>query len=177
MRVIGIDPSSARIGLAHADGTVESISPDRGVTGAQRLAQLRDRLTLAIRRRPPLPDLAVIEGYSLDPRRLSVMIVLGEVGGVVRLAMHDLTIGYVEVPPTSLKLYATGSGKADKTAMVQAAVNLGAPGHVNHDEADAWHARRMGRGVYHQLESATAKHEHDALARCGAKWPAGPIAP
>lgn len=163
MRVVGVDPSTARIGYA-SDDVVRSLMSTAGAKDpARRLHELRREFVGILRRFPPLPDLVAVEGYSLGGAVGQLAkFRIGEVGGMIRLALFDLDVPFVEIPPKSVKRYATGNGNADKDRMVAAALELGAPV-TNHDEADAWHLRRMARAA-HGLELVEHDHERDALA-------------
>lgn len=169
-RIAGLDLSTARIGLATTTGELLSLVPRTGPNDrGRRLAEIRDLVDRALLLHPPRPDLIVIEGYSLGSPNRSTLLTLGEVGGAVRCRLFELDIPYVEVPPSSVKRFATGAGNADKYRMIQAAIDLGARGSVNDDEADAFHLRRMGRAA-HGLEFGLQAHELDALANCGVSW-------
>ena len=62
------------------------------------------------------PSVAVIEGYAFAARSRQHR--LGEIGGVVRLACAQAGVRTIyEVPPTTLKKFFTGSGKASKEDM------------------------------------------------------------
>lgn len=62
-------------------------------------------------------------------------LLLGLRGVILRLA-EDYSVPVFEVPPNTLKLWATGSGRASKEMMVASAQQRGYTG-VSHDEADA----------------------------------------
>lgn len=165
MRIAGLDLSTSRIGYAAPDGDLFSISATAGASDpARRLHELLRELERLLRLFPPRPDLVAVEGYSLaSPGRLA-LVRLGEIGGVVRLRLFELDVPYVEIPPSSLKRFATGHGNADKYRMQARAIELGARGSVNDDEADAFHLRRMAR-IAHGIESTTMlPHEADAIA-------------
>lgn len=176
----GLDTSTARIGYATPTGEVVSITAPAGADDPnRRLHQLWRGIVRVIRAYPPIPDLVAIEGYSLGmmtvtkatstgthktPTGVLSKIRLGEVGGIARLACFELDIPIVDIPPSSLKLFATSRGNADKEAMRKAAIARGVRGSVNHDEADAWHARRMARAA-HGLEGPLADHELTAISK------------
>src|SRR5690606_3576769 len=65
-------------------------------------------------RRMLLPgfDLAVIEGYAYGRHNKAHQI--GELGGIIRLTLHEENVPFIEVPPAVLKKYATGKGTAPK---------------------------------------------------------------
>jgi hypothetical protein len=74
---------------------------------------------------------------------------LGELGGLIRVAIAEMSLEigdmrWAVVPPATLKTYALGVGRGDKTAMVVAArERLGFTG-LSHDQADAYWLRAMG---------------------------------
>lgn len=169
MRIASLDNSTKRIGYADADGGLHSITVAAGAEDKpRRLHQMATALTLELRRHPPFPDLIIVEGYVPNsPNRWS-LIRLGELGGVVRLRLFELDIPFVEIPPPSVKKFATGKGNAGKDQMVAAAEALDA--HVrNDDEADAFHLRRFGLCA-HGLEPTVHEHEYQAIRDCGVKF-------
>lgn len=170
MNVVGLDLSTKRIGFAAADGQLLSISGHAGAEDPyRRLHELTRELARAFRVRPPGPDLVVVEDYALGaPGRLS-LVRLGEIGGIVRTWLFEQDWPIVLVSPSSVKRFATGNGNADKAAMISRAIELGARGNVNDDEADAFHLRRMGRAA-HGLEGVLLDHELDAIANAGISW-------
>ncbi len=163
MRILGLDLSTKRVGFADVDGNTFSITTAYGADeNPRRLSTMASQIERRIRTHPPLPDLVVIEGYSLNSPGRIALIRLGEIGGVVRCHLHELDIPFMEVPPASLKRHATGNGNADKDRMYDRAKELGSPAR-NHDEADAWLLRRMARQA-HGFEQPTLAHELDAIA-------------
>lgn len=169
MRVAGLDVSTSRIGYADPSGGLHSITARAGAEDkARRLHELKRAVERAVVLYPPRPDLVVIEGYAPNgPNRWS-LIRLGEIGGVIRAALFDLDIPFREVPPKSLKLFATGKGNADKVMMVRAVEALDVAV-MNDDEADAFHARRFGLCSL-GMESVEHEHEARAIRDCGVRW-------
>lgn len=169
MRIAALDNSTKRIGYADADGGLHSITVQAGAEDKpRRLHQMAEALTLALRRHPPFPDLIIVEGYvPASPNRWS-LIRLGELGGVVRLRLFELTIPFVEVPPKSVKLFATGNGNAGKPMMIAAAEARDVHVH-NDDEADAYHLRRFGLCAT-GMEPTVDDHEFRAIRDCGVTW-------
>lgn len=152
IRVVGIDASTSCIGVALTDGTCRSIRPTAPDT-ARRLHELTARL--ATRLHAQQPDLVVIEDYNSGARKvgttrvvpITTIIALAELGGCIRLTLFELAIPYVAINASTLKHFATGHGRSDKEAMLQAARDAGAEV-ANHDEADAWWLRIAGRQRY-----------------------------
>lgn len=170
MNVVGLDLSTKRIGFASATGELVSISGHAGAADPyRRLHELSRELARAFALRPPRPDLVVVEDYSLaSPGRIA-LVRLGEIGGIVRTWLFEQDWRLVLVPPSSVKRFATGNGNAPKEAMIARAIELGARGNVNDDEADAFHLRRMARAA-HGLEGRLLDHELDAITNAGTTW-------
>lgn len=135
--VVGLDLSLTATGYANDAGTgTLTAAPKKGCA---RLALLRDLVSLECRD----ADLVVVEGYAFAARN-SHAHALGELGGVIRLALHEAGVPFVDVPPASLKKYATGKGNANKGEMLAAAIRrLGYEG-ASDNEADAMWLRAMG---------------------------------
>lgn len=92
-------------------------------------------------------QVVVLEGYSFGSRGRAVYDI-GELGGVVRWALFDSGVPFVDVAPSSLKKYATGKGNSPKDAMIAAAIRrFGFPGSDN-NEADAYLLWCMARHAY-----------------------------
>ena len=173
MNVVGLDLSTKRVGFAAADGELFSISAHAGAEDPyRRLHELGREIERALRLRPPAPELVVVEGYSLAMHPgggILSKIRLGEIWGIVRTRLFEMGIRFVDVPPSSVKRFAVGNGNAKKEQMVSRAIELGARGNVNDDEADAFHLRRMARAAY-GLEGDLLGHELDAIANAGISW-------
>ena len=164
--VVGLDLSLTSSGVATRDRAFTLPTTLRGV---ERLAHLRSTILSLV---GPL-DLVVIEGYSYGSRS-SQAHALGELGGVIRLALHEGGIRYVIVPPKSVKKYATGKGNAGKEEMLTEAVRrLGYAGHSN-DEADALWLRAMALDA---LGAPFVKMpEAHRIALTAIEWPGAVVA-
>lgn len=57
--------------------------------------------------------------------------------GAIEMAAYDAGIPCLDIDPSTIKKWATGSGKADKEAMLRAARGMGYKG-TNEHEADAY---------------------------------------
>lgn len=141
MTVIGLDLSLTATGVADSDGT-RTLKPVVGLAGMARLAAFRNALLAACEG----ADLVVVEGYSFGTKgQASRAHSLGELGGVVRLALFEARIPYADCPPASLKRYGTGKGNANKGQMLEAAAKRsGLDFAGDHNRADAWWLRQMG---------------------------------
>lgn len=164
MRALGLDLSLTSTGVAHPDGTVERLAPR--VTGMERLAWFR----AAIVERVELVDVVAVEGYAMGSKRQSHSYATGELGGVIRLALHDSGVTFVEIPPALLKKYATGRGNGTKDEVLVAAVKRLSYDGANNDEADALWLRAMA--LHHYDERVVDVPQIHAAALDKVVWPA-----
>lgn len=149
MKPLALDLSLTATGWATVDACGTLTPPKGQDRGPERLAWLRAAvLSLAAD-----ADVVVLEGYSYASKGRAV-VSMGELGGVIRLALHDAGIPFVEVAPAVVKKAATGAGNSRKEAVLVAAVQrLGYEGHSN-DEADALWLLELARHAL-QLPGAT----------------------
>ena len=120
--IVGVDLSLDSTGLAGADWTDRIGSDDDGTLLGRydRLRGLTRRVWDGIHAGEP-PDLVVIEGPSHNSRYGHAHDRSGLWWMVVGRLLHE-SVPVAVVPPTCLKKYATGSGRAGKDAVLIAAV-------------------------------------------------------
>ena len=63
------------------------------------------------------PVAIAVENYAFGARNRAHQ--LGELGGVVRVHLHEMGYAFTNVPPTSLKKYVLGKGNAAKDLMLK----------------------------------------------------------
>ena len=128
--VVGLDLSLTATGVF--DGLPSTIKTKH--RGMERIDVIESCVRMVVN--ACTDPLVMIEGYSFGSRS-SQAHALGELGGCVRLMLHRSGVPWVDVPPSTLKTYATGRGNAGKTEVVVAArERLGYTGHDD-NEADA----------------------------------------
>jgi Holliday junction resolvasome RuvABC endonuclease subunit len=138
-RVLGVDLSLTATGLAHPDGSALTFKPT--YQGFQRLAEIRNAVLDAVM--ISHASFVAIEGYSMGSKGSSFLS-LAELGGIVRFAFWAGGLRWLDVPPSTLKRYATGKGNADKATVLQAAwKRLGYEG-TDHNAADALWLQAIG---------------------------------
>lgn len=116
-------------------------------------------------------DLVVIEGYSMGTaRQQSHAHALGELGGVVRVALFERGVPFVDVPPATMKKLATGKGNANKDEVFAAAIRrLGYTG-TSKDEADArWLLEAALQHYSHAAATVLPEIQRGALVKV--VWP------
>lgn len=170
MRILGLDLSITCTGVAFPDDTTAMIRP-RG-QGYARLLGIENRIDAAVR--IGRPDLAVIEdiraGLKGDAAKVIPM-----VHAAALLPLLRYGVPYVFVNASTLKLYATGYGGADKAAMAVAALTYAGrefTGDKGGDQCDAWWLRAAGHAAYGEPVVRVPKANTDALREVA--WPALP---
>lgn len=143
------------------------LSPPRQMGGVVRLAWLRDQILDRVGSPPFDVDLVVLEGYAFA--RPNQAHQLGELGGVVRLALFEAGIRWLAVPPAVLKKFATGRGNAKKAEVLTEAVRRLHYGGSNDNEADALWLLHMARVYYGLVPPAVPKVQQEALVKIA--WP------
>jgi hypothetical protein len=104
---VGIDQSYSGFALTFlaSDGRYETRVIKFDGSGVKRLADIRGYLNAQLNRN--IID-AAMEGYAFGSHMSNM---LGELGGVVKLAVYDANkLDTLIIPPTSLKKYVTGKG-------------------------------------------------------------------
>jgi len=139
---LGIDPSLTSLGISMSGQTV---SIRRESTGPQRLVEIRDNVMHVVRHNKI--DCVAIEHYSYASRN-SQAHSIGELGGVLRVALYEEGIPTVEIPPTCRAKFATGKGNAGKSEVVSAIsarTGIVWNGGDGTDRCDAWVLEEMLR--------------------------------
>jgi crossover junction endodeoxyribonuclease RuvC len=153
IRTIGIDPSLRGTGICFLAGGVLTphFLPEEKLRGAERLVELRRRLSALLDNFGAAPDIAIIENYAYDAiNRLADM---AEWGGQIKVELFERKIEFVVATPQQLKGFATGNGGADKdkvTEWVEKKWGLNVDG--NDNLSDAATLAKMGE-VYLTGES------------------------
>lgn len=168
--IVGIDPSLNSLGFAHRvnDQVLAFCIGSSKLRGLQRIKFLRDAVSEALDQYTP--TMVAFEGYALGFRGKSNTIFdLGELGGVLKLLILERGIDILLVPPTSLKLFATGKGNADKdqvSVSVKALLGVSFPTSDQYDAAGLlamgelyYSSRRLRRG-------GILPHRKKALESC-----------
>lgn len=164
--VIGLDLSLTSTGVAGEDWTDHIRTKTR--RGDARLDYLINAVADFIKR----ADLVVMEGPSYGHAALAGHEDLAGLRVLVRRYCWRHHIPYAVIPPSSLKLYATGRGNATKGEVRSAVADrygIHTEGAARYDEADAYIAMAAGMDWSgHQLATIP---ERNARALGGCTWP------
>jgi crossover junction endodeoxyribonuclease RuvC len=167
--VVGIDLSLTATGIAAVGGLSTIKSGSSGDTIIDRLVRLGlilEQVRQHVSTTPAAVTLVLVEGPSLGQQRQG-----GEHlrAGLWWLLMDRLNLwGHhpVDVPPATLKKFATGKGNATKADMRMALFQRGGLDVRDDNQVDAWWLRQVG---LHLLDDPTAvklpKTHLDALAK------------
>lgn len=175
MRVVGLDLSLTATGIARYDGVTMTLS-GKAYSGAARLGALRDGVLMMSgvvcqeAFDTERPDLVCIEGYSFASRHGGER--LGELGGVIRLALHEQKMPWVEIAPKIVKKLATGKGNAAKEEVFAAAIRRLSYKGSSLDEADALWVREVA--LQHFGDPSCELPAAHLVALKGIEWPAIP---
>lgn len=143
MKIVAFDLSLTGTGYATGGDHGVLRPPKAAGKGMERLYFIVNE----VRRLAEDASIAVIEGYSYGSQGRAV-VSMGELGGVVRLALWAQGVPVVEVAPGTLKKYATGSGNAKKPDMLMAAVKRLGVEETDDNIIDALWLRQMALDHY-----------------------------
>ncbi len=161
MHIVGIDLSLTGTGYyvlkttaPHTYGRIEA----RKLRGVERLEYIREKLEPIIigyqridmdgvdMRLDDQPDLVCLEGYSFGSQGRAVF-QIGELGGVIRLMLHQRGINWIEISPSSVKKFATGKGNSKKDQVMLGVYKKWGFEAPTSDEADAFVLAHIGQAV------------------------------
>lgn len=171
MKILALDLSLTATGYAGGAAVRPGVltPPKDAARGPARLAWIRDSV-LVLAAHGDSADLVCMEGYSFGQARgSSQMHSTGELGGVVRLALWEHRIPYVEIAPGTLKRYATGRGNAPKDEVLVAAVRRLRYDGSDHNVADAMWLLAMALDHYGAPPVQMPAAHRQALA--AVQWP------
>lgn len=173
LRFAGLDTSLSACGVVNAAGRCLTVRPNSGGDLRARLDQLVRGVVMHLRAGGGV-DIAGVEGYNPGGIQGVTMAKLGAARELICLELWRANVLIVDLPPKSIKLYATGKGNADKPTVWDAAVAASPDGLEprTHDEGDAWWARQLVMAKYQPLHvdlvDVTAEQQR---AIDGIRWP------
>ncbi|MCU1488249.1 MAG: hypothetical protein JWN67_4995 [Actinomycetia bacterium] len=150
VRCVGLDTSLTATGVVAADGKPITIKP-RTSGMPSRLDELVNGTIHHLR--PCGADVAAVEGLNPHGIQGMTMAKLGAAREILCWAMWRDGIVVVDIPPSNLKLYATGKGNAPKEEVWDAAVAASPAGLEprTNDEGDAFWLRQIALANYAPL--------------------------
>jgi crossover junction endodeoxyribonuclease RuvC len=159
MRYVGIDPST-KTGIVVMDETREwtkeitskiKSDPERFI---DLTTQILDWLSEG--------DRICIEGFSYGSKGKGVSTQYG-IGWLIRAELIRNGYTYIDVPPTSVKKFATGKGNTKKDEMVLPIYKKWGFEHASDNVRDAFVLAQMAKGIYDS--SNLTEYQKDALKK------------
>ena len=160
MRILALDLSLTATGWC-CDGVTGVIKPK--TRGWERMNQI----TSAILDLHQDADIVVLEGYSYGSQGRAIVQIHG-LGEIVRFKLWKAEVPYADVPPSTLKKFATGKGNAGKDEMISCAIRKFGFEGADNNEADAYLLWQMAQDFYCGGTTLT-QYQMNALAKV--EWP------
>ena len=161
-KMMGLDLSLTSTGVS-INGETFAIKPK--TKGIERLVEISDRIVNFAVNAGSIA--VVIEGYSFGSK-FSRAHSLGELGGVVKVALHKAGFCIVEVPPKCRAKFATGNGNAGKVDVLEALKRQFPErfydGYCD-DECDAWVLEQMAYAKLNESWYSWSKAQLAALEK------------
>ncbi len=159
--ILGLDPSLTSTGWCRPNQQTGLIITGK-LTGPERLVFIRE----AVRSLLAGVELVVIEAVPTHGA-MSIAPLAG-LGSVLRVAIYEAGIPYVDVSPSTRAKFACGDQKhRDKDAVLARAIRAGSTANTN-DEADAYWLHRIATAAYQPID-ALPKYQAEAVT--GIAWP------
>lgn len=136
-RVVGLDLSLTATGIAHPDGTTNTINP-----GDLRDEPRLDDIVSHVLDAATATDLVALEGLSHGAKGSSRDQLAG-LHWLVRYHLWEEQRAYLVVPPSTVKTYATGKGNATKPDMRMALYQRAGIDQPDDNQVDAWWLRAL----------------------------------
>ena len=145
MNILGLDLSSNTgfIALSEDPSFFFAHELTTSTKGLVRLAWFRSSILKLITTYPPA--LVVLEGYSFSGKFTNSF--QYEIGTVVRMALYDTGLGFIEIPPTTLKSAICTSGKATKEQMMLSVYKRWGFDPATNNIADAYGLAKIGQAI------------------------------
>lgn len=162
---IGVDQSANHTGVVVLSeggdllcaATIEPL--EHGLRDRARLRYIRDQLELLCREHGPF-KVGVWESYSMESKHRAFL--LGEVGGIVQLALDTHAEQVFSAAPAALKKFATGNHLADKDTMKRFVQTTYAAAFEDDNLADAYALAQLGRALL--AEAPTTRKQAEVRA-------------
>ncbi len=159
VQTAGIDLSLTSTGLS-ISGHLTAIRSK--LRGELRLIEIRNDILLRLQEKSV--QIVALEGYSYSSR-FSHAHSIGELGGVIKVALAEAGIRTIIIPPTNRAKFATGRGNASKDEVMAAVLSMvdikNQPG--LDDLCDAWVLEQMLRYILGERVLVLTDKQIDSL--------------
>lgn len=156
--IAGLDLSLTRSGFTILDENSKVLHQEflntKEMRGMQRLLFIKQRVLQKLKQFEV--SQVMIEGYSFGSKGRSI-VSLGELGGVIRVAMFENGFSYIDCSPNSLKAYTAGNGQADKGMMQMAILTKYGINYEDDNVCDSYALCKMFLELREETESICAE--------------------
>lgn len=162
MKILALDPAQL-CGFAWHDATAAQFAPHSGTwdlaRGKASLAEQHVRLASYVRAMHQSHGIEIIasENAGFGSHNPAVQASHNERLGCLRMIAQELGVELVTFQPTSIKAYATGSGRADKQQMISACKRILNLRPIDDNECDAIWICHMAAHPHHWPKPAQKK--------------------
>lgn len=142
---IGCDLGLVKSGIVCLNDRFEIQNQDLikvGSRGAERLVDIERAFDYIVKPYRDQPLEVFVEGYAYEAKYQRES--LAELGGVIRRYLYLTNLNYWIIPPTRLKAFVTGSGKATKNYMKKCTKDKWGEIFKSDDVCDAYGLSRLG---------------------------------
>jgi crossover junction endodeoxyribonuclease RuvC len=146
--IVGLDLSLTSTGVAICTSETEEVYTLKKSkhTGVKRLIELRE----TIREIVTDADMVVVENYAFGARNQAHQ--AGELGGVVKVMLHEMGKKWILVAPTQLKKFVAGGGRRTKELIIMQVYKRWGVECFTSDEADAFTLAKIGQALVGDIE-------------------------
>ncbi len=159
MIVLGLDLSLTGTGIVilNRDKLLysECFKP-KNKSGSDRLIEIRRKVKAILTEYNP--QIICLEGYSFGSRGRALF-QIGELGGIIRILLHESGIKWIEITPSQVKKFATGKGNSGKDLILQQVYKRWGQEFKTSDEADAFVLAKIGTTLLGHKEKLTKQQE------------------
>ena len=130
MKILGVDPSLSNTGYGLLDVNGKKLFPiEGGVIKTKNIDPLEIRLSIIVENFNDLllkfsPDCLAVEDLHSRPRFAKTSILMGHARGVIIMSAGLNKIPVYDYQPTRAKNVVTGSGRADKTQVMNSVAKI-----------------------------------------------------
>lgn len=159
---MGIDPSLTGCAVAvinKAGEFIESQKFSNNLRGIQRLIFIRDKVIQFLIKYNI--TMAGIEGYARGAQCKREE--AGELGGLLRVALFERGVSFIDIAPSQIKKFVTGKGNTQKDHVLLAVYKKHGVEFTTNDEADAFVAAQIARAMNETVE--TLAYEKEVLKK------------
>lgn len=168
MIVVGCDFGLRKSGVVSLGSDFEILSQNllrisQDIKGAERLVNIERGFDTIVKEYPQEDLVFFVEGYAYGAKYQRES--LAELGGVMRRYLYLNNLQFWIIPPNSLKIFVTGTGRAKKNFMKKCTKDRWGLSFKSDDVCDAYGMSRLGQTVLQVRDGAMELSQLDSTER------------